>query len=44
MTSDKALAFEIVTEDLTDGRIMISIFEPVGSGESQDDLTPKKGN
>jgi len=44
MTSDKAFAFEIVTEDLIDGRIMISIFEPVGSGESQDDLTPKKGN
>lgn len=42
-SSDKALTLDIVTEDLSDGRIMISVFEPVGSGESQDDMTPKKG-
>ena len=43
ITSDQALALDVVTEVLSDGRIMISVFEPVGSGESQDDMTPKKG-
>lgn len=43
-TSETAYTLDVSTEVLIDGRIMISVFEPVGSGESQDDLTPKKGN
>ena len=43
-TSETALTLDVLTEVLIDGRIMISIYEPVGSGESQDDLLPKKGN
>ncbi len=44
MNSDMAATFEVVTEDLLNGMTVISIYEPVGSGESQDDLIPKKGN
>ena len=42
--SGTALIMEVVVEDLEDGLTEISLYEPIGSGQSQDDMTPKKGN
>lgn len=42
--SDTALKLAIVTEDLDGDLTEISLYEPIGSGESQDDLMPKRGD
>ena len=42
--SDRALKLAIVTEELDGDLTEISLYEPIGSGESQDDLMPKRGN
>jgi hypothetical protein len=42
--SDTALKLAVVVEDLDDDLTQISVYEPIGSGESQDDLMPKRGN
>ena len=42
--SGTALIMDVVVEDLEDGLTEISLYEPIGSGQSQDDMTPKKGN
>ncbi len=42
--SETALTLEVVVEDLEDGLTEIALYEPIGSGESQDDMMPKKGN
>lgn len=41
--SGTALTLEVVIEDLEGDLTEIAMYEPIGSGESQDDLTPKKG-
>jgi len=43
-SSGTALNLEIVIEDLPDGLTEISLYEPIGSGQSQVDFTPKQGN
>jgi len=44
-SSEMAATFEVVTEDLSNGMTIISIYEPVGSGDSQidPDFAPKNG-
>lgn len=42
--SGTALIMDVVVEDLEEGLTEISLYEPIGSGQSQDDMTPKKGN
>lgn len=43
VSSGTALILEVVTEDLEGDLTEISMYEPIGSGQSQDDLVPKKG-
>lgn len=42
--SGTALTLEVVMEHLEGGLTEIALYEPIGSGESQDDMMPKKGN
>ena len=43
VSSGTALILDVVTEDLEGDLTEISLYEPIGSGESQDDMTPKQG-
>ena len=42
-SSGTAYTLEVAVEDLDDGLTEIALYEPIGSGESQDDMVPKKG-
>lgn len=42
-SSGTALIMEVAVEDLEDGLTEISLYEPIGSGQSQVDEVPKKG-
>lgn len=42
-SSGTALTVEVVVEDLDDGLTEISLYEPIGSGQSLDDPASKKG-
>lgn len=42
-SSETAYTLEIAIEDLDGDLTEIALYEPIGSGQSQDDLMPKKG-
>jgi hypothetical protein len=41
--SGTAYTLEVAIEDLPDGLTEIALYEPIGSGQSQDDMEPEKG-
>lgn len=43
-SSGTAYVLDVAIEDLENGLTEIALYEPVGSGQSQDDMMPKKGN
>ena len=42
-SSGTAYTLDVAVEDLDDDLTEIALYEPIGSGQSQDDMVPKKG-
>ena len=42
-SSGTAYTLEVAVEDLDDDLTEIALYEPIGSGQSQDDMVPKRG-